>query len=152
MDSGGIPWAWATVVVTAGVSLITAILTAYLTSRFTKSREREADWRRLKLTRYQEFVDAASGLTEGRSTPETIVRFHDAANSIQLVASLPVLEALWHFLDVNSCSNLNRTAELSNQALDKLIRAMRQDVRPIDEAEPKRPFGLIRPPPSTNLP
>ncbi|WP_164630514.1 hypothetical protein [Rhodopseudomonas sp. WA056] len=148
MDSNGLPWAWITISVTAGASLITAILTAYLTSRFSKSREHEADWRRLKLARYQEFMDAASGLIEGRFTPETVVRFHDSANSIQLVASRPVLEALWDFLDVNACSNPNRNAETSSVALDKLIRAMRRDVRPRVEADPDRQFGFIRPPPN----
>lgn len=152
MDSGSLPWAWLTVGVTAGVSLITAILTAYLTARFTRRREWEADWRRLKLSRYQEFVDAASGLMEGRSTPATIVRFHDAANSLQLVASLPVLEALWRFLEVNSYNNPDRTTKLSDQTLDGLIRAMRRDVRPTAEAEPQREFGFIRPPPGIDIP
>jgi hypothetical protein len=137
--------------VTAGVSLVTAVLTAFLTARFTRLREWEADWRRLKLARYQEFVDAASGLMEGRCTDSTIVRFHDAANSIQLVASRPVLEALWRFLDVNSYRNPNRRTELSDETLDELIRAMRRDVRPTDEGEPSRRFGFIRPPPGIGI-
>ena len=152
MDTGSLPWAWLTVGVTAGVSLITAILTAYLTARFTRHREWEADWRRLKLSRYQEFVDAASTHVEGRTTHATIVRFHDAANSLQLVASRPVLEALWLFLEVNSYSNPDRTTELSDRTLDNLIRAIRRDVRPTAEAEPGRRFGFIVPPPGTDIP
>jgi hypothetical protein len=151
MNGGGMGWAWATVGVTAGVSLITAILTAYLTSRFTRLREWEADWRRLKLARYQEFVDATSGLMEGRCTDATIVRFHDAANSLQLVASRPVLEALWRFLDANSYRNPDRSIELSDQALDDLMRAMRRDVRPMDEAETPQQFGFVRPPPGIKV-
>lgn len=148
MDGSGAPWAWATVGVTASVSLITAILTAFLTSRFTRRREWEADWRRLKLARYQEFIDAASQFVEGRITEATSVRFHDAANSIQLVASPSVLEALWCFLDANSFRNPKRTAEQSAQALDALVRAIRQDVRPGRDKDPARPFGFIRPPPT----
>ena len=151
MDSGGVQWAWVTVGVTAGVSLFTAILTAYLTARFTRSREWEADWRRLKLARYQEFVDAVSGLIEGRSTDATIVRFHDSANSLQLVASRPVLEALWRFLDTNSFKNTDRTTENSDQTLDDLMRAMRQDVGPTKEIDPPRRFGFIRPPPGVKV-
>lgn len=152
MDSGSLPWTWLTVGVTAGVSVITAVLSAYLTARFTRRREWEADWRRLKFSRYQEFFDSLSQIMEGRSTKDTIIRFHDAANSIQLVAPKRVLEALWRFIDDNSYKNPARTTSLSDEALDILVRAMRRDLQPVKEVEPQRQFWFIRPPPDINAP
>lgn len=137
---------WPTIMLTTGLSLATAIMTAFLTARWTQRREQEADWRKLKLIRYQDFVDATSGLIEGRSTNATIIRFHDTANSLLLVAPKPVLEALWAFFDANMATNPNRLEE-APAALDALVRAMRRDVRPRETEEPSRQFEFIRPPP-----
>lgn len=147
MDGGSAQWAWVTVAVTASISLITAILTAFLTSRWSLRREQQADWRRLKLGRYQEFVEAASRHIEGRSSDATSIPFHDAANSLLLVAPKPVLEALWAFLDENSAKNPHRSDEGTGETFDALVRAMWRDVRPPAGEEPSRQFGFIRPPP-----
>ncbi|WP_374254254.1 hypothetical protein [Xanthobacter sp.] len=137
---------WPTILLTTSLSLAAAIMTAFLAARWTQRREQEADWRKLKLIRYQDFVDATSGLIEGRSTNATIIRFHDTANSLLLVAPKPVLEALWAFFDANMASNPNRLEE-APAALDVLIRAMRRDVRPRETEETSRQFEFIRPPP-----
>ena len=68
--------------VAAVVSAVTALLVAAITSALTRRREREADWRRLKLERYQELVVALSGIVKERSTAEAQSRFADACNSL----------------------------------------------------------------------
>ena len=50
-----------------------------------------------KLAQYQEVVLALSGIVEGRATPEGQRRYTDAANSMALIASPPVLKALRRF-------------------------------------------------------
>jgi hypothetical protein len=79
-----------TVVFIVGISLITAILAAIVTPILARRREHQTDWRRLKLTQYQDFVLALSGIVEGRASPEAQGRYTDAVNSMALIASPPV--------------------------------------------------------------
>lgn len=142
---------WPTILLTTGFSLAAAILTAFLTARWTLRREQEADWRRLKLARYQDFVEASSVHIDGRSNDATSIRIHDAANAMLLVSPKPVLEALWAFLDENSVNNPRRSDEGTGRAFDALVRAMRRDVGPRAEEEPTQRFGFIRPPPGVKV-
>ena len=64
-----------------------AIVVAVLTYVLTKRKEREADWRTVKLELYKEYINAVAGIPEGRMTPESEMRYHDACNTIGLVAS-----------------------------------------------------------------
>jgi hypothetical protein len=64
------------------VAIVVAALTAGSTYLLTKKREREADWRKVKLELYREFVEAVAGITEGRMTPESETRYHDAFNRL----------------------------------------------------------------------
>lgn len=137
-----------TVGITAGVSAVTALATVLITSALARRREHEADWRKLKLAQYQEYVAALSSVVQGRVTPEAQRRYADAVNSMALVASVPVLEALRRFQAEISYMNQSRSEAVHDRLLDELFRAMRADVQPPSNRDnPSTPFRLLGLPP-----
>jgi hypothetical protein len=115
---------------TAGVSATAAILAVVITSMLARRREHEADWRKLKLGQYQEFILALSGVVRERATPEAHRRYADAVNSMNLVAPGMVLTALQAFQKEISYINNDRSEDRHDRLLEALIRAMRTDIHP----------------------
>ena len=138
----------ATAAITAGVAAISAIAGVIITFVLTRRREHEADWRKLKLGQYQEFVLALSGIVRGRATPEAHSHYADAVNSMSLVGTIEVLTALRKFQDEIAWVNQNnrKTDDRHDELLAQLLRAMRKDINPQrsrgDEAYPFRLLGL----------
>lgn len=110
-------------------TVIAAVVAAGLTYLFTKKREHEAEWRKLKFAQYQEFLLALSGIVEGRETKEAHLRYVDASNSMNLSASIPVLRALRDYQVFNSTnSKPSDSIEEHDRLLGVLIRMMRDDM------------------------
>src|SRR5208283_5439509 len=86
-----------------------AIVTAGLTCFFTTRREREADWRKMKLDQYKECVAAISGNVEGLDTPEGHIRYIFAVKSFTPAASPAVLRALYAYINYSKFGNTNKT-------------------------------------------
>lgn len=128
-----------TVAITASISAVTAILAVILTSALTRRREHEADWRKLKLAQYQEFVLALSGIVGGRATDEAQRRYSDAVNGLSLVASSTVLHAQQAFQKEISYINANRDDREHDRLLNCLFLAMRADIQP---ARAKEDLGI----------
>lgn len=99
-----------------------AILAATVGYLFSKSKEREADWRKKKLEMYHELFDSISGIVKEDSTPESQKRFARACNTIGLIASAEVIRALQGF-QVASRDGINH-----DEALTKLLLAIRADM------------------------
>jgi len=118
--------ATANAVIAAGTAVVVVALTNY----FTKGREHEADWRKMKLERYREYILALSGVVEERATKEAHARYADAVNGLRLVAPPKVLEALERYPTHASYRNRDRTLESHDRYLSVLVRAMRQDFQP----------------------
>lgn len=119
-----------TAILTAVISACMAFVVVVFTNYFAKGREHEADWRKMKLERYREYMLAVSGSVEERDCPEAQARYADAVNALQLVAPPDVLHALDAFLAHTSFRNLDRNIERHDQLLSILIRSMRQDLQP----------------------
>jgi hypothetical protein len=105
-----------------------AIIVAFLSYFLTKQKEREADWRKVKLDLYREYVNAVAGIVEARLTPESEVRYHDAFNTIGLVASPTVLAAVQAFQAEISPANSARTLASHDDKYSRMINALRQDL------------------------
>ena len=134
--------------ISGAVAIITAALTAGSTYLLTKRREREADWRKMKLDLYKDYVVALSGIVEGRATPEGHIRYVDAVNSLTLVGSSEVMAALYDFLDYNSYRNNNKSLDRHDRLLGILLREMRQDIYPAGQhGNSHVPFRLMTVPP-----
>ncbi|MBP4044985.1 hypothetical protein [Chromobacterium violaceum] len=119
----------------AVISSAASILVAAVTFFLTKRKERDAEWRKQKLEHYREFLDALSGTVGTDSTPEAQQRWARAANTIGLVASQSVLLALWQFQDAIARSNPNPSKQAHDDALNRLMLAIRLDldVSPADD-------------------
>ncbi|KAB0670375.1 hypothetical protein F6V30_09485 [Oryzomonas sagensis] len=115
---------------TAVISAGTAITVVALTNYFAKSREHEADWRRLKLELYREYIFALSGMVEGRNSLAAQERHSDAVNGLKLVAPPAVMRSLNAFIEYNSYSNPNKSLEHHDRLINDLIKTMRADLRP----------------------
>lgn len=82
-----------TVLISGALSVLAALVTVVLTHYFGRKRDREADWRKMKLEHYKEYVAALSG-TVHHPMDSTVQRRHsDAVNSLTLVAPTKVLTA-----------------------------------------------------------
>jgi len=112
------------IALSGGVALVTAAITAGLTYYLTKRREHEADWRKLKLERYGEYVTALSGVVRRDPSSDAQARYADAVNSIVLVALSSVLIALYAFQDEKSGGA--KRESLLNSVMD----APREDIYP----------------------
>jgi hypothetical protein len=84
---------------------------------FAKWREREAEWRKLKLDHYREFVAALSGVVGERSNAPAQGRFSEAVNAMVLVAPSVVLRALYAFHDEVRAGNTARSPTGHDKAL-----------------------------------
>lgn len=126
-----------TPVIVAIISAAAGIATAAISFFLTKKKERETEWRKLKLEHYREFLDALNGIVGTDSNPDNQRRWAKSTNTIGLVASQTVLLALWKFQDAISQHNQNRSREEHDKRLNELILAIRADlgVTPKDNPE-----------------
>ncbi|MBJ6802769.1 hypothetical protein [Geomonas propionica] len=128
---------------TAVISAGTALVAVGLTNYFTKKREHEADWRKMKLERYREYILALSANVEERVTPEGQARYSDAVNSLQLVAPPSVLHALEAFIAHTSYRNPDKDINRHDGLLSALMREMRMNLRPSGHDDENLRFRLL---------
>lgn len=111
-------------VISAAAAIIASMFTIYL----TKKKEREAEWRSKKLSYYEEFFAAASGIVGNTSPPDTKVRFANAVNNLHLIAAHSVIKALHEFCDEIAISNQNRSTDRHDELWSKLVWEIRNDL------------------------
>lgn len=140
-------------VLVSAISAVTALAVAAATYALNKRRDREADWRKLKLEHYREYVAALSGVVGQRSTAASQARYSDAVNAMTLVAPANVLRALYGFQDEVSFSNPQPSKQRHDDALTLLLREIRRDVQPRPPADAGITFRLMdAPPPDRGTP
>lgn len=111
-------------VIAAGASLLGALASIV----FSLRREQAGDWRKVKFKHYREFMAALSGITGSDATPDGQRRFALVSNTVQLVASREVIEALHAFRNEISASNPRRSRDKHDVLLSALIREIRADL------------------------
>lgn len=124
-----------------------ALAGVIVTSRLAQRREHEAVWRQTKIEHYQEYLSALSAMVSGRTTAPDQDRYADAVNSLALVASPAVLDAVHAFQAEISCRNTERSDERHDALLNAAIQAMRDDIQPSSTRAPTRALTLLAPPP-----
>jgi len=117
------------------ISGAVSLVVAALSYRFTKTREREADWRKEKLGHYREFMEAISGVVAGEDTPDAQRRYARATNVIGLVASQAAITAIHRFRKASLSHAEGWSIEEHDAALTALLLALRKDleIRPKDD-------------------
>ena len=96
-------------IITGAVALVVVSVTPPITYFFSRKRDHEADWRKMKLEQYKEYVTALSGTVHHPYDSAVQRRYTDAVNSIGLIAPPKVLIALYRFLDETSFSKSSGT-------------------------------------------
>lgn len=110
-------------VVVAIISAAAGLVASALTFFLTKKKERDAEWRKLKLDRYGALLMAASDLAADKRDGRSFAR---AANDANLVASPEVLTTLRAFVECVSGSAM--TVDTQDQLFTALMHAIRADL------------------------
>jgi hypothetical protein len=118
------------------IATLSALLVASFTYWSSKRRDIEADWRKLKLQKYEEFATSLAGMAEGGATDETKTRFNVASNSLHLIASKRVVDALESFRKEISAGNVNKTPDKHDELLSRLFWEIRLDLGDPPTADP----------------
>jgi hypothetical protein len=118
-----------TPVTVAIISAAAAIVVSAVSFYLTKSKERHADWQRCKFELYKELVQSLSGIVGTDSTSEGNRRFASACNTLHLIGSKGVLNALHHFPDEIRVSNRSRDVDRHDELLSRLEWEIREDLR-----------------------
>ena len=135
-----------TTILVAVISTATALIIAAMSYGFSKRQEREAEWRKLKLDHYREFIAAFSGSLGSRLTKASHERRADAVNLMTLVAPPAVLRALSDLEDaVRKCNPGKVEQEKYDRLLGTLLREMRRDVHPESPDDRGITFELMAP-------
>jgi hypothetical protein len=104
----------------AAIAGLVALIVAIITIRNGTLRDRESDWRRMKLDMYRDYVLAIAGMVEGRANDAAKTRYLDASHSLMLIASPDVLRVLFDF----------QNDRLDKKYLTPLFVAIRNDIKP----------------------
>jgi hypothetical protein len=117
-----------TSVTVAIISAAAAIVVPAVSFAFTKRKEREADWQRYKFELYKELVQSLNGIVGTDSTAEGNRRWASACNTLHLIASKGVLDALHAFQDEIRVSNTSRSSDRHDALLSRLEWEIREDL------------------------
>ncbi len=126
-----------TKVIVALVGGCAAISAPAISYYLTKKQERAVARHNLKLSQYQEFVDALAGNIDGESTDESQQRFSRATNTMYLIASNNVLRAMHLYREEIRASNPNRSIEAHDRLLSLLVWEIRRDLKDPPTAKPE---------------
>jgi hypothetical protein len=117
-----------TPVTVAIISAAAAVVVPAISFYLTKRKERQADWQRYKFELYKEFVQSISGTVGADSTPEGQRRFAAACNTLHLIASRGVIDALHDFQNEIRVSNMSRDRQRHDDLLTRLEWEIREDL------------------------
>lgn len=108
------------------ISALAAIVASGGAIYLTKHQERKAIWRSKKLSYYEEFFLAASGLVGAKTLPASKMRFATAVNNLHLIGSNGVLKALHAFTAEIATPNRQH---FSNERHDQLWSLLVWEIR-----------------------
>ncbi|HEX3144451.1 MAG TPA: hypothetical protein VHQ64_10815 [Pyrinomonadaceae bacterium] len=119
------------------ISSLTAILVAAFTYYTTKQREREAEWRREKLTHYKDYFAVLAETIGEDVSRDARARYCIAFNTVGLFASQEVIDCLHAYQEITRLPYAEVDVAEHDRLLTKLVLAVRRDLklRPDDDSE-----------------
>ena len=119
------------------VTTVVAIVGWFIAHVLTKSRERQAEWRKEKLAHYKDYFAALAAVTGNNVSEEARKRYAIAFNTVGLFASQEVIESLHAFQEKTRLGAGTVTLEEHERRLTCLALAMRRDLglKPKDNEE-----------------
>jgi hypothetical protein len=115
-------------VILEAAAAASAIVVAALSYWFAKWKEREADWRKWKYEQYKDFILSLSGIAGSDHSDEGVKHFARASNTMHLIGSTGVLDALHAFQEEIRSTNPHQNPALADQLLSKLVWEIRHDL------------------------
>ncbi|MFA6428358.1 MAG: hypothetical protein WCW02_02325 [Candidatus Buchananbacteria bacterium] len=113
------------VIISTFGSLVVAAFGFFLTKRY----EIKTEWRKRKISYYENLFIALSDLAiDGTDKEDANQRFSKAFNSIALIASQDVIKALLGFHDYVKFSNNQKNPGRHDELLTKLVIEVRKDI------------------------
>lgn len=112
----------------AFITLIIAVVSAILGYLVSNIREKQTNWRNLKIELYRDFISAHAGMADEDATDNDRLEFSRSCNGIALVASREVLDLLNAYLAEIAISNRSRRIEKEMALRKRLIWEMRKDI------------------------
>ncbi|MFP5205176.1 MAG: hypothetical protein ACLGSH_07455 [Acidobacteriota bacterium] len=117
-----------TAVIVSAISAASAVAVAAVSFYLTKSREREADWRKYKFEHYKEFLVSLSRIVGQAEIPEGQRMFAERCNTLYLIGTKGVLDALHAYRREIRPTRGARSDDEHNRRLSALIWEIRKDV------------------------
>lgn len=121
------------------ISALAAIVASAGAIYLTKQKEREAIWRAKKLSYYEEFFAAVSGIVGKTPPPDTQIRFANAVNNLHLIGSAGVIKALHDYCDEVAFSNEKKSQVEHDDLWSRLVWEIRDD---LDDPPSKHPAAF----------
>lgn len=122
-------------IVVALVGGCAATLAPALSYYLTKRNERAVTHHSLKLSHYQEFVDALACNAHGEATDEEKLRYTQATNTMHLIASNSVIQALHRYSEL--VFGPARSIEIHDRLLSRLVWEIRKDLKDVPTSRPE---------------
>jgi hypothetical protein len=133
-------------VIIVAISSVTAIVVAALTYYTTKQREREAEWRREKLTHYKDYFAALAETIGKDVSHDARSRYCVAFNTVGLFASQEVIDCLHAYQEITRLPYSEVDAAEHDRRLTKLVLAVRRDLKLRPDDDPATfSFHMIEP-------
>lgn len=133
-------------VLIVAISSVTAIAVAAFTYYTTKQREREAEWRREKLSHYKDYFAALAETIGENVTDDARVRYCVAFNTVGLFASQDVISCLHAFQEITRMPYDQIDKAEDDRRLTDLVLAVRRDLKLRPEDDPVTfSFHMIAP-------
>jgi len=103
----------------------------------TKSRDRQAEWRKEKLVQYKEYFAALAGVVGSHYNEESSKRYAIAYNTVGLFASQEVIECLHAYQEYTQLDASKVGLDEHDKRLTRLVLAIRRDLhlRPADRVD-----------------
>ena len=110
------------------ISASAAIIIAALSYFTAKQRDREAEWRKKKLSHYKEYFAALANIVGAHSSPETSKRYAIAFNTVGLFASQNVISCLHNYQNLTRLPADQVPLDEHDKLLTELVLAIRKDL------------------------
>jgi hypothetical protein len=121
----------------AAAAIVAPAISFYL----TKSKDRQADWLRYKFEFYKEFILSLSGVVGADPSPEDRRRYAAAVNTLHLIASKGVIEALHKMQDCLSERKASEPITSGGGLADLLLSRLEWEMRIALQSPRNPPVG-----------
>ncbi|MCF6293120.1 MAG: hypothetical protein L3J04_06985 [Robiginitomaculum sp.] len=111
----------------SGIPILGSVLVVTIGFLLNQSRERKAEWRKIKLELYRNYIFSLSGTLVGESTSKSQREYAIACNNLLLVAPSKVIDLMESHRE-KSHKDRTITLEDHDALLTKLLLAIRKDI------------------------